>query len=326
MSVRLKVVEPGDPTLPQDKVAVLEERIKLLEAVIDNFPGGIILTDKDLNVVVCNRQQRALLEYPDSLFDGQNPSLRELFHFNAARGEYGPGEVTEIVASKMELVRRREAHAYERRRPNGQIIEIRGVPLASGGFVTSYNDVSENRKHQALIADLALTDPLTGLANRRLLREHFQQAIARAKRGEGFAVHYIDLDRFKPINDTYGHDAGDAVLSEVANRLRSTIRDTDTVARIGGDEFVILQSKAKTQRSARDMADRIRTIIAKPILFKDKPLLVGASIGIALSGRTLNDMDELLRRADAALYHSKQSGRNRVSFYQMKADQRAYAT
>ena len=173
----------------------------------------------------------------DLLFDGQNPSLRVLFHFNAARGEYGPGEVAEIVASKMELVRRREAHAYERRRPNGQIIEIRGVPLASGGFVTSYNDVSENRKHQALIADLALTDPLTGLANRRLLREHFQQAIARAKRGEGFAVHYIDLDRFKPINDTYGHDAGDAVLSEVANRLRSTIRDTDTVARIGGDEF-----------------------------------------------------------------------------------------
>ena len=127
MASKLKLVG-GDMAVnrQQQQLLQLQERVRLLEAVIDNFPGGILLTDENLNVVVCNRQQRALLEYPDTLFTDSNPTLRELFHFNAARGEYGPGDIQDLVAAKMELVRRREPHVFERTRPNGRIVEIRG--------------------------------------------------------------------------------------------------------------------------------------------------------------------------------------------------------
>ena len=146
--------------------------MKLLEAVIDNFPGGIILTDRDLKVVICNQQQRELLEYPATLFKDGNPSLRELFHFNAVRGEYGPGDAEELVAHKMDLVRKREAHVFERTRPNGRIVEVRGVPLDEGGFVTSYVDVTEHRKNQDVIHRCC---PVKTLRS-RMLRERLRCA------------------------------------------------------------------------------------------------------------------------------------------------------
>jgi PAS domain-containing protein len=146
MSSNVQVVDFGNNAkdLVRENEA-LQERVNMLEAVIDNFPGGILLTDKNLEVVLCNQQQRQLLQYPASLFEDGNPTLRELFHFNAARGEYGPGDVNEIVGQKMDLVRQRVAHVFERVRPNGRVIEIRGTPLAAGGFVSSYTDVTENR-------------------------------------------------------------------------------------------------------------------------------------------------------------------------------------
>ena len=294
----------------------LRERVLLLEAVIDNFPGGILLTDKNLNVVVCNRQQRNLLDYPDTLFEDNNPTLRELFHFNAARGEYGPGDVQELVSAKMELVRRREPHIFERTRPNGRIVEIRGAPLSRGGFVTSYVDVTEHRKNQQLIAELALKDPLTGLANRNLLKERIDQALARARRGEGFAIHYIDLDRFKPINDQHGHEAGDRVLIEVARRLQAAVREVDTVARVGGDEFVVLQSNARSSAAAGELAVRLMELFKPTIAIKGIAHAVGASIGVAVSDIAAGSMDEMLRRADAALYVSKNGGRGRYAVHQ----------
>ena len=294
----------------------LQERVRLLEAVIDYFPGGIILTDENLNVVVCNQQQRQLLDYPSTLFEACNPALRELFHFNAARGEYGPGDVQEIVANKLELVSRREPHVFERTKPNGRIVEIRGTPLPGGGFVTSYIDVTENRQNQSLIAELALRDSLTGLANRNLLKQRIEQEIARARRGEGFAIHYIDLDHFKPINDQYGDAAGDLVLVEIANRLRTLIRETDTAARIGGDEFVIVQTAVSLTDIAAGFASRLGKALAQPIDINGIRLNVGASIGVVLSGQSPLDMDELLRRADAALYDCKRQGRNQFQIAQ----------
>ncbi len=240
----------------------MKERVRLLEAVIDNFPGGILLTGGNLNVVVCNRQQRELLDYPDTLFTDRNPTLRELFHFNAARGEYGRGDV------------------------------------------------------QRLIAELAFKDPLTGLANRNLLKERIDQALARARRGEGFALHYIDLDRFKPINDHYGHEAGDGVLIEVALRLQAAVREVDTVARVGGDEFVVLQSNARSATAASELAVRLMELFKPTITIKDIAHAVGASIGVAVSDITANSMDEMLRRADAALYVSKNGGRGHYAIHQ----------
>ena len=132
-----------DKSIAMQTIDLLSERVQLLEQVVDNFPGGIQLFDKNLQLVLCNQQQREMLGYPDELFAGGDPSLETIFRFNAERGEYGPGNVEDLVAERMQRVALREPHVFERTRPNGTVLEIRGMPLADGGFVTTYLDVIE---------------------------------------------------------------------------------------------------------------------------------------------------------------------------------------
>jgi diguanylate cyclase (GGDEF)-like protein len=286
----------------------LQERIGLLEAVIDNFPGGLLLFDKDLRLVLCNDQQRKLLEYPDALFAPGNPHIEQIFRFNAKRGEYGLGDAEELVKMRMDLVRKRVVHVFERTRPNGTIIEIRGVPLEDGGFVTTYLDVTEQRRNQALIAHMAYHDTLTDLPNRALLLDRLGQALARVKRGEMIALLYIDLNDFKLVNDNHGHAKGDALLKEVAARLRQSARETDTVARLGGDEFVILQVAIGGVSDAAILAKRIAKSFEQPLDVAGASLSVGVSIGVAIAPQDGKDADELMRHADNALYRSKFMG------------------
>jgi diguanylate cyclase (GGDEF)-like protein len=303
------------PASKDAEIAALRSRLRMLEAVIDHFPGGILLTDRDLKVVLCNAQQRELLEFPEELFTVGSPTLEELFRFNALRGEYGPGDIEVIVAGKLAQVSRRLPHVFERTRPNGTVLEVRGTPLPEGGFVTSYVDVTEQRRNQALIAKLAQYDMLTGLPNRNLLLERLNQALARVRRGEQIALHYVDLDRFKPVNDTYGHEAGDKLLRAVGERLLHCVREVDTVARFGGDEFVVLQSNIADASSATALAERIIKSLSRTFELGIHRLDIGASAGIAVApGDGLTD-DALLRRADAALYESKRAGKGQCRFY-----------
>lgn len=293
----------------------LEERVKLLEAVIDNFPGGLLLLDKDLNVVLCNEQQKALLEYPPELFSNSQPHLEDLFRLNAMRGEYGPGDVEEQVRSRMDRARQKLPHVFERTRPNGTVIEIRGMPLPQGGFVTTYLDVTEQRRQQALIAHLAHHDPLTDLPNRVLMLDRLSQALARVKRGDVMALFYLDLDRFKPVNDTYGHAVGDALLVEVAQRFKAATRETDTVARVGGDEFVVLQSGVRLVKDIEVLADRLVHMIGGHYRIAGHTVEIGVSIGIAIAPVDGQDADELMKRADKALYRCKAQGGLDYCFY-----------
>jgi diguanylate cyclase (GGDEF)-like protein len=306
-----------DEVLPasNELVECLRERIRLLEAVVDNFPGGISLFDNDLRMVLCNEQQKQLLEYPDSLFAGGYPTLEQIFRFNAQRGEYGLGDVEEHVRLRMALAAEQRAHVVERTRPNGTVLEVRGVPLSGGGFVTTYLDVTEQRRAQAMVAHMAHHDALTNLPNRVLFRDRLCQAIARARRGELMALHYLDLDRFKPVNDGFGHAVGDALLKAVADRLRAAARDTDTVARLGGDEFVVIQVGIKDASEAAVLARRLTNVVATPYIIDGRTVDVGASIGIALAPRDAADPDELLKKADGALYSCKTGGRGSFAFY-----------
>ncbi|HZP19804.1 MAG TPA: diguanylate cyclase [Bauldia sp.] len=301
-------------------LAFLNEQVRLLEAVIDNFPGGISVYDRDLRMVLCNEQQKRLLDYPDDLFAGGYPTLEDIYRFNAMRGEYGPGNVEEQVRLRMDLARQRRAHVFERTRPNGTILEIRGVPLAGGGFVTTYLDVTDQRKSQAMIAHMAHHDHLTGLPNRLLFRDRLEQSVARVRRSEHMAIHYLDLDRFKPVNDEFGHAVGDQLLAAVAARLSSAKRETDTVARLGGDEFAIIQAGIKRDIDAATMASRVIKAITAPYTIVGIPITIGVSIGIALAPRHGNTAEELLRNADFALYRSKTLGRGRYHFFDLAAD------
>jgi diguanylate cyclase (GGDEF)-like protein len=204
---------------------------------------------------------------------------------------------------------------FERQRPNGTILEIRGMPLPDGGFVTTYLDVTEQRKNQALIAHLAHHDQLTDLPNRALMLDRLKVALASVRRGRKVALHYIDLDKFKPINDRCGHAVGDLVLKNAAKKIQAAVRETDTVARIGGDEFVIVQVDVENAADAEIVARRVVSSVSEARFLDEADISVNASVGVAFAPWDGENSDELLRKADQAMYRSKGAGGGAINFY-----------
>lgn len=296
-------------------VAGLQERIHFLEAVVQNFPGGISVYDRELRMVLCNDRQKRLLDYPPDLFAKGFPTMEDLFRFNAERGEYGPGDIQEQVRRRMTMAREATPHLIERTRPNGTVLEIRGAPVEGGGFVTTYLDVTEQRRANALIAHLTHHDALTNLPNRALFGDRLQCAISLAKKSGLIAVHYLDVDKFKPVNDMLGHEAGDVLLVAIAVRLAQAVRETDTVARLGGDEFAIVQTGIRETNDVADLARRLLQELKRPFDVCGQKVEVSASIGIAFVPLDGVTVDELLRKADMALARSKSNGRNQFTFF-----------
>jgi len=288
----------------------LVEQLLTFHAILDYFPGGISVFDSSLRLVAHNQQFKWMHEYPDSMFEPEPPHLEDIFRFNAERGEYGPGNVENIVDERLALARRRESHHYERWRPNGTLIEARGAPLAGGGFVTTYFDITDQWHNQNIIHHMAHHDQLTDLANRRLLGERLNHALAEARKGIRFAIHCIDLDRFKPVNDTYGHAAGDEVLKLVASRLRRISRQGDTIARIGGDEFVLVQLGIRDRGDADALAKRVELEMTQPFKVGEEMIQIGTSVGTAMAPDDSLDSDALFRIADTALYTAKKAKRS----------------
>jgi diguanylate cyclase (GGDEF)-like protein/PAS domain S-box-containing protein len=426
-------------------VSEIKRQAATLQAVVDNFPGGLSFFDSDLNLVICNAQFRTLLELPDELFANGLPTLEMIFRANAERGEYGPGDPGQQVRARLELARRFEPHLFERIRPDGRVIEIRGTPVPGGGFITTYVDMTARRAAEKLLSDserrareksaalqitlahmsqgltmfdadgrlmvwndrfvdmyglppavmtrgaafadilmacrplrcfesgvegyaealkgeiaqgrtftaswrlndgrvisvvhtptadggwvsthedvtereqaalkishLAHHDPLTGLANRARFKAEVEAALEEAaRRRDGLAVLLIDLDRFKPVNDTLGHAAGDKLLQAVAERMRGEVGAGDVVARLGGDEFAILQlSRPDQHAAATALAGRLIETLGSAFELGGRQVVIGASIGVAVAPDGEACVGELLRHADLALYKVKGSGRN----------------
>jgi diguanylate cyclase (GGDEF)-like protein/hemerythrin-like metal-binding protein/PAS domain S-box-containing protein len=176
-------------------------------------------------------------------------------------------------------------------------------------------DVTDRFRAAAQLNLLAFSDPLTGLANRAMFADRLRQAALTTRRvGQGFAVVMLDLDRFKPINDQHGHEAGDLVLQRVASRLLACLRDTDTVARLGGDEFGVLLSSVSARTDANTVAHRLISVASRPIDLGLSEVAVGASAGVAIYPEHALTVDHLLAAADAALYAAKRQGRGCVAW------------
>ncbi|WGT63214.1 putative bifunctional diguanylate cyclase/phosphodiesterase [Variovorax paradoxus] len=193
----------------------------------------------------------------------------------------------------------------------GRLIEVEGIVI----------DVTERKAAEEQLARLARTDSLTGLANRATLTERLHQAHAAARRGSmPFALHYLDLDHFKPVNDMFGHPTGDLLLREVAQRLKKCTRETDVVARLGGDEFAVLQSEMGELAAAGALAAKIQAELARPYMLGGNEVHVSVSIGICPYIAGSASPDEMLVQADVALYRSKEEGRNQFHFHSEEID------
>lgn len=202
------------------------------------------------------------------------------------------------------------------------------VPSADGRvseWVGVLEDVHERRSAQARIAHLAHHDALTGLGNRTELRRRLEAAVERAAIGRPGALLYIDLDRFKEVNDSLGHPVGDALLRVVTQRLASLVREADAIARLGGDEFVVVQSSVKSRADAAGLAARIVDSLSEGYELDGHHVVIGASVGICLIGPSDDDPDRLLLRADLALYRAKSDGRGRYCFFDAEMEQRMQA-
>ena len=184
------------------------------------------------------------------------------------------------------------------------------------GVVGVSRDISERRKAEAQIRHLALHDSLTGLPNRTLFSDRIELALAAAQRDRTrVAVLFIDLDRFKPINDTFGHAIGDQLLKKAAMRMLSRIRSSDTLARVGGDEFLVLLRNVSDAQAAMQVAEKIREVLCQPFLFSQCNLTISSSIGIAIYPDHGSSEAELCRNADIAMYQAKKGGRNAIRMF-----------
>jgi diguanylate cyclase (GGDEF)-like protein len=193
--------------------------------------------------------------------------------------------------------------------------------MQEGGWVSTLEDITEAREAQAQISHMAGHDALTGLANRTQLVGKLENALAAVPtRGGSIAVHFIDLDRFKNVNDALGHDGGDFLLKTVAERLRSVTRIGDTVARFGGDEFVVVQTGVTGKDQAEDFARRLASAVTAPMKLSEQVIVATVSVGVALAPADGTNPERLLKSADLALYKAKADGRNCIRFFLAEMD------
>jgi len=286
-----------------------------LRTILETMDQGLLMVDRQGVVVHCNQQAFQLLDLPQALIESK-PTFVQLLTHQWENNRAGREDGTFEQFCRKRLVTDRP-HAQEISRPNGRVIEVRNVPMDGGGFVRTYTDITARKGAEAKVEYIARHDDLTKLVNRVTFREKLQEVLAMSRSNRrGAAILYIDLDRFKEVNDTRGHNVGDRVLVEAAQRMRSAVREVDTVARLGGDEFAIILPLMENPGSAGYLAGRLVSALGEPYLIDGEPVSIGASIGIATFPQDGKEVDELVQRADKALYEAKRDGRNTFRFCQ----------
>jgi diguanylate cyclase (GGDEF)-like protein/PAS domain S-box-containing protein len=299
----------------------LTERTHEAELILETMDQGLMMVDRDGVVVHCNSRARALLDLPADLVAAR-PTFSVLLTYQWDTNKSGHDEGT-----FEEFMRRRlvvdQPNTRELRRPDGRVVEVRSTPVYGGGFVRTYTDITERKNAEDKVQYLAHHDDLTRLPNRAAFRELLQNAIAMSRAGRrGATLFYLDLDGFKLVNDTRGHDVGDLVLVEAAQRMKACVRAVDAVARIGGDEFAVVLPFLSDPQAISDVASRIVASLANPFVIKGTSSTIGASIGIATHPEDAVTVDDLLKCADEALYEAKRAGKNTFRFSREPAGQR----
>lgn len=293
----------------------IRQRVLLAEAAFSATDTGIMVMDSERKVIRVNPAFTRLTGYPQEDVEGHLPHM-------LGCGE-NPDDFHETMFQDVDPVSGWEGELWNRRSSGGIYpvwVRVNAVSDETGslsGYVVVLSDITRRKQLEAELVRQATRDPLTGLPNRTLLLRILAEAVENARQPGAMssALLFVDLDGFKDVNDTYGHEAGDAVLKEVARRLRALLRASDEVARLAGDEFVVVLGDVRHASDACKVADKIVESVAMPYQLADGQARISASVGIALAPDDALTPDRLLQCADAAMYKAKKAGKNRWRYW-----------
>jgi len=323
---KASVTDPAPPTeidaVTQRLLAHTEKLSQLntrFEVALNNMARGLSMFDADRRLIVCNSLYREIYDLPEDLTQPGTLFSEIVAYHSAKEGSANTADDLKRQQDWIDHHSRELSHGkiftHTQHLQNGRIILVTNQPLEDGGWVDIQEDVTEKTRAQERIEWLARHCPLTEIANRFHLCERLEEEIRKLKPNTSIAVHLIDLDHFKHVNDTLGHAAGDAVLKAAAKRMLATLRDTDFVGRLGGDEFAVIQTDVANPEQAASLALRLVNILNAPYRVLGANAGIGASIGVALCPEHGTDPDALLRKADTALYRVKTCGRGGSSIF-----------
>jgi diguanylate cyclase (GGDEF)-like protein len=292
------------------------------DTALNNMPHGLCMFDPNQRLVVSNKRIEEMLHISGVR---RGASLRELLQGCVAAGTLNEATMERLLSDLESRLAGQFDGELAVETEDGRSLSLTFEPMQNGGSVVLVEDVTERKNAEAKIHHLARYDALTGLPNRIFFHDQMEWALATMKRGHHCAVLFVDLDQFKQVNDTLGHPAGDALLFAVAERLRNIIRESDLVARFGGDEFVVLQTPLRNPDAAAMLARRIVEELSNSYDIDGHRVVIGASVGIAVAPRDGSGADVLLKNADMALYRAKSEGRGSWRFFEPEMDVKAQA-
>ncbi|KAF0164539.1 MAG: diguanylate cyclase/phosphodiesterase with PAS/PAC sensor(s) [Rhodocyclaceae bacterium] len=295
------------------------DRLALAASVSEHSLNGVIITDAQQRIIEVNPAFTRITGYSRAETLGQTPRMLSSGRHDT---DFYAAMWSEIQATGQWRGEIWNRHKDDKIFPEElSIVAVKDEEGTAIRYIGIFSDISQIKTQEAQLRQMAHYDPLTGLPNRMLLADRMKVALATAARsGEKLAVCYLDIDGFKPVNDTWGHATGDRLLQEVAGRMRDTVRGGDTVARLGGDEFVLLLANTTDLEQCEASLARILQSVTQPILIDGASLTITASVGITLFPDDKADADTLLRHADQAMYAAKEAGRNRFHLFDPRHD------
>ena len=295
----------------------------LLHTVLDNMAHGVLMFDPAGQLVFCNQPYLTMYGLTKEVAK-PGATVRDLLLRSVQSGTFLSDHEDYMVKLTASMADGKTCCDVVNS-TDGRVFSIVNTPVSGGGWLATHEDITDRQRAQEQIAHMARHDALTDLPNRVLLRERLEHELMRVKRGDCLAVLCLDLDHFKSVNDTLGHPVGDELLKLVSDRLRGCVRELDTIARFGGDEFAIIMTQLQQPMDAASLARRIRDSIIKPYQIDGHQIITDISIGVSVAPNDGTEPDRLLKNADLALYGAKSEGRGTYRFFEPEMDTRMKA-
>jgi diguanylate cyclase (GGDEF)-like protein len=314
-----RLVEERTVALRQREEELRAQNLRF-DAALSNMSQALLMFDASARLVISNRRYEEMYGLsPEAVQPGC--LLRDLLQRRLENGTFSDNPDA-YVCTLMSAIAQGKTWSQLVELADGRSISVLNHPMAGGGWVATHEDITERRRAEKQIAHMARHDALTDLPNRVLLHERLAQALCDLPRDRQLAVLYLDLDHFKGVNDTLGHQIGDDLLKMIAARLRDCVGEDDTVARVGGDEFAIIRTGIEQPDDAAALARRICAAVKQPCELNGHAVISDTSIGLALAPGDGTDPTELLKNADMALYRAKADGRGTYRFFEPAMDAR----